>query len=95
MTGFVALYIFTLAAVTGYHIVSGVPASLHMPVVSGASFVNGIVLVGAMVVLGHAETPLEQALGFVAVALAAANAVGGYVVTDRMLAESRSRGRKT
>jgi NAD(P) transhydrogenase subunit alpha len=47
--------------------------------------VHGIVLVGAMVALGHAQTGLEQVLGFVAVFLGAGNAVGGYVVTERML----------
>jgi NAD(P) transhydrogenase subunit alpha len=53
---------------------------------SGSNFIHGVVLVGAMITLGHAATPLEQALGFVAVVLGAANAAGGYVVTERMLA---------
>jgi len=52
---------------------------------SGSNFVHGIVLVGAMFALGIAETPVEQAIGFVAVLLGAGNAVGGYVVTERML----------
>ena len=84
--GLAALYIFMLAAFTGYEVISRVPVILHTPLMSGSNFVHGIVLVGAMVALGHAETPLEQALGFVAVALAAGNAAGGYVVTERMLA---------
>ena len=83
--GLAALYIFMLAAFTGYEVISRVPVILHTPLMSGSNFVHGIVLVGAMVALGHAETPLEQALGFVAVALAAGNAAGGYVVTERML----------
>lgn len=83
--GFVALYIFMLAAFTGYEIISKVPVILHTPLMSGSNFVHGIVLVGAMVALGHAETGLEVLIGFVAVILAAGNAVGGYVVTERML----------
>jgi NAD(P) transhydrogenase subunit alpha len=52
---------------------------------SGSNFVHGIVVVGAMVAMGHAQGPLELAIGFLAVFLAAGNAVGGYVVTERML----------
>jgi len=83
--GFTALYIFMLSAFTGYEVISRVPVILHTPLMSGSNFVHGIVLVGAIVVMGHAATPLEVALGFVAVALAAGNAVGGYVATVRML----------
>ena len=85
MDGFLALYIFMLAAFTGHEIISRVPVILHTPLMSGSNFVHGIVLVGAMVVLGHAQTPLEQVIGFVAVFLGAGNAAGGYVVTERML----------
>lgn len=83
--GFVALYIFMLAAFTGYEVIARVPVILHTPLMSGSNFVHGIVLVGAMVALGHAETTTEQVIGFVAVFLAAGNAVGGYVATERML----------
>jgi H+-translocating NAD(P) transhydrogenase subunit alpha len=83
--GFTALYIFMLAAFTGYEVISRVPVILHTPLMSGSNFVHGIVLVGAMVALGHASTPIQQAIGFIAVLLAAGNAVGGYVVTERML----------
>jgi NAD(P) transhydrogenase subunit alpha len=85
MTGIVALYIFMLAAFTGYEVISRVPVILHTPLMSGSNFIHGIVLVGAMVVLGHADTTLEKAIGFVAVLLGAGNAAGGYVVTERML----------
>ena len=85
LTGFVALYIFMLAAFTGYEVISRVPVILHTPLMSGSNFVHGIVLVGAMVALGSAHTPLEKGIGFVGVLLAAGNAVGGYVVTERML----------
>lgn len=85
MEGWVALYIFMLAGFTGYEVISKVPVILHTPMMSGSNFIHGIVLVGAMVVLGDAQTGLEQLIGFVAVFLAAGNAVGGYVVTERML----------
>ena len=83
--GFVALYIFMLAAFVGYEVISRVPVILHTPLMSGSNFIHGIVLVGAMVALGFAETTLEKTIGFVGVMLASANAVGGYVVTERML----------
>ncbi len=85
MEGWVALYIFMLAGFTGYEVISKVPVILHTPMMSGSNFIHGIVLVGAMVVLGDAQTVLEQLIGFVAVFLAAGNAVGGYVVTEGML----------
>jgi NAD(P) transhydrogenase subunit alpha len=83
--GFTALYIFMLAAFTGYEVIARVPVILHTPLMSGSNFVHGIVLVGAMVALGHAGTGLERAIGFFGVLLASMNAVGGYVVTERML----------
>lgn len=83
--GFVALYIFMLAAFTGNEIISRVPVILHTPLMSGSNFVHGIVLVGAMIALGHADTTLERVIGFIGVVLGAGNAAGGFVVTERML----------
>jgi proton-translocating NAD(P)+ transhydrogenase subunit alpha len=83
---FVALYIGILAAFTGYSVISRVPVLLHTPLMSGSNFIHGIVLVGAMVALGVAQTPLEQIVGFIAVVLGAANVTGGYAVTVRILA---------
>ena len=83
--GFTALSIFMLAGFTGYEVISRVPVILHTPLMSGSNFVHGIVLVGAMVALGHAETNTEILIGFIGVLLGAGNAVGGYVVTERML----------
>lgn|SRR3972149_5433385 len=80
-----ALFIFMLAGFTGYEVISRVPVILHTPLMSGSNFIHGIVLVGAMVALGHAQTPLEQVIGFIGVLLGAMNAMGGYVVTERML----------
>lgn len=91
MDGMLALYIFMLAAFTGYEVISRVPVILHTPLMSGSNFVHGVVLVGGMIALGQAETPLEQVIGFVAVLLGAANAAGGYVVTERMLAMFKSK----
>ena len=88
--GFIALYIFMLAAFTGYEVIGRVPTILHTPLMSGSNFVHGIVLVGAMVALGRASTTLEMVIGFLGVALGAGNAVGGYVVTERMLEMFRS-----
>lgn len=83
--GVVALYIFMLAAIAGHVIISRVPVILHTPLMSGSNFIHGIVLIGAMVVLGHADTPVERIVGFLAVLMGAGNAAGGYVVTERML----------
>ena len=92
MTGMVALYIFMLAAFTGYEVIARVPVILHTPLMSGSNFVHGIVLDGAMVALGGAQTPLEKTIGFIGVLLAAGNAVGGYVVTERMLEMFKASG---
>ncbi|MDR9406570.1 MAG: NAD(P) transhydrogenase subunit alpha [Spiribacter sp.] len=89
--GFVAIYIFMLAAFAGFEVISRVPVILHTPLMSGSNFIHGIVVVGAMVVLGHAESVAEQVVGFIAVVLAAGNAVGGYVVTERMLEMFKSK----
>jgi NAD(P) transhydrogenase subunit alpha len=83
--GFLALYIFMLAAFTGYEIIARVPVILHTPLMSGSNFVHGIVLVGAMIALGHAQTTFQIVIGFIGVLLGAGNAAGGYVVTERML----------
>lgn len=87
---FTALYIFTLSAFTGYEVISRVPVILHTPLMSGSNFIHGIVLVGAIVALGHADTTTERVIGFFAVALAAGNAMGGYIATVRMLAMFKS-----
>lgn len=79
------VYVFVLAAFVGYEVISHVPVILHTPLMSGSNFIHGVVVVGAMFALGHAEGPVETTLGFLAVLLGAANAAGGYVVTERML----------
>jgi NAD(P) transhydrogenase subunit alpha len=83
--GFVALYIFMLAAFVGYEVIGRVPVILHTPKKSCSNIDHGKLLVGAMEAMVHAETPLEQVIGFIGVVLATGNAVGGYFVTERML----------
>ena len=95
MTGFVALYVFMLAAFAGWVIIGRVPAILHTPLMSGSNFVHGIVVVGGIFALINASTVLEQAIGFCAVLLGAGNAAGGYAVTDRMLAMFQTTGQQT
>ena len=92
--GIIALYIFMLAAFTGYEVISRVPVILHTPLMSGSNFVHGIVLVGAMVALGSADTTTGRIVGVIGVVLAAGNAVGGYVVTERMLEMFKASGGK-
>ena len=85
-TGIVGyLTIFVLAAFVGIEVVSKVPSVLHTPLMSGSNAIHGIVLVGAMTVMGEAHGTAEVVLGFLAVFLATLNVVGGFVVTDRML----------
>jgi NAD(P) transhydrogenase subunit alpha len=85
--GFLYVYVFMLAGFVGYEVIARVPVILHTPLMSGSNFVHGVVLVGAMVALGHAdpEDPVQLGIGFFAVLMGAANAAGGYVVTERML----------
>jgi NAD(P) transhydrogenase subunit alpha len=85
-SGIVAyLTIFVLAAFVGIEVVSKVPSILHTPLMSGSNAIHGIVLVGALTVMGEASGPAQLVLGFLAVFLATLNVVGGFVVTDRML----------
>jgi proton-translocating NAD(P)+ transhydrogenase subunit alpha len=86
-----ALSIFVLSLLVGFEVISKVPATLHTPLMSAANSIHGIVLVGAMLIAVTADTILGYVLAFVAAVFAAMNVVGGYVVTNRMLAMFRSR----
>jgi NAD(P) transhydrogenase subunit alpha len=79
------LTVFVLAVFTGFEVVSKVSSTLHTPLMSGANAIHGIILVGAVIVTGHAQGALALTLGLVAIVLATLNLVGGFVVTDRML----------
>jgi H+-translocating NAD(P) transhydrogenase subunit alpha len=85
MEGVALLTIFVLSIFVGYEVVSKVSTVLHTPLMSGANAIHGVILVGAILVSGHADTGLELGLGLAAVVLATVNMVGGFVVTDRML----------
>ena len=91
MNGVALLTIFVLAAFVGYEVVSKVSTTLHTPLMSGANAIHGIILVGAVLVAGHATSGLELAVALLAVVLATVNLVGGFVVTDRMLEMFRGR----
>jgi NAD(P) transhydrogenase subunit alpha len=81
----IELTILVLAIFLGFEVISKVPAMLHTPLMSGTNFIHGIIIVGAIVVLGGADDTFLKIVGFVAMVLATANVVGGWFVTDRML----------
>jgi len=85
------IYVFVLAVFVGFEVISKVPVVLHTPLMSGTNAIHGIVMLGGVLVLATASTPLLTALGFVAVVLGAMNLFGGFVVTDRMLEMFRSK----
>jgi NAD(P) transhydrogenase subunit alpha len=76
---------FVLAVFVGFEVVSKVSSTLHTPLMSGANAIHGIILVGAIVVAGHADSTWKLVLALIAVLMATVNLVGGFVVTDRML----------
>ena len=79
------VYVFLLAIFLGFELIGRVPATLHTPLMSGTNAIHGIVLLGAMLILGDVDNFVLQLIGFLAVVLGAANVFGGFVVTDRML----------
>lgn len=85
LTLVIELTILVLAIFLGFEVISKVPAMLHTPLMSGTNFIHGIVIVGAIIVLGEADDTFLKVIGFIAMTLATANVVGGWFVTDRML----------
>jgi H+-translocating NAD(P) transhydrogenase subunit alpha len=81
------IYIVILSVFLGIEVIGRVPSVLHTPLMSGANAIHGVVVIGAIIVMGKAETDNYPALilGFIAVVLGTLNVVGGFVVTDRML----------
>jgi NAD(P) transhydrogenase subunit alpha len=81
------IYIVILMIFVGIEVIGRVPSVLHTPLMSGANAIHGVVIIGAIIVMGKAETDnyLALALGFLAVVVGTLNVVGGFVVTDRML----------
>lgn len=85
--------VFVLSAFVGFEVISKVPSILHTPLMSGSNAIHGIVLVGALAIMGEASGTGQLVLGFIAVFLATLNIVGGFVVTDRMLEMFRAKQR--
>ena len=79
------IFIIVLSVFLGIEDISHVPAVYHTPLMSGSNAIHGVVIIGAIIVMGHAESTLSLILGFIAVILGTLNVVGGFVVTDRML----------
>lgn len=79
------IFIIILSVYLGIEVISHVPAVLHTPLMSGSNAIHGVVIIGAIIVIGHADSTLALILGFLAVILGTLNVVGGFVVTDRML----------
>jgi NAD(P) transhydrogenase subunit alpha len=79
------IFIILLSVFLGIEVISHVPSVLHTPLMSGANAIHGVVIIGAIIVMGHAQNTLAMVLGFLAVILGTLNVVGGFVVTDRML----------
>jgi NAD(P) transhydrogenase subunit alpha len=77
--------VLVLAAFVGFEVISKVPTTLHTPLMSGTNAIHGIVIVGAIIVVGSTNSLLIEVLGTIAVAFGAINVVGGFLVTDRML----------
>ena len=80
-----SLTIFALAVFLGFELIGRVPTLLHTPLMSGTNAIHGIILIGAMLIAGSADSDLEKVLAFVAVVFGTINVVGGFLVTDRML----------
>ena len=89
-----SLYVFALAAFLGYQVISRVPPLLHTPLMSATNAISGISVVGALVIAGAHTNHYTAWLGFVAVVLASANVVGGFMITDRMLKMFRKKENK-
>ena len=85
-------FILMLSIFLGFELINKVPATLHTPLMSGANAISGITLVGAVTLVGSGDADLSKWLAVAAVALASINVVGGYLVTDRMLAMFKKKG---
>jgi NAD(P) transhydrogenase subunit alpha len=85
-------FILMLSIFLGFELINKVPATLHTPLMSGANAISGVTVVGAISLAGSGQQDLANWLGAAAVALATINVVGGYLVTDRMLAMFKKKG---
>jgi proton-translocating NAD(P)+ transhydrogenase subunit alpha len=85
------LTIFILAIFVGFEVITKVPPTLHTPLMSGSNAISGITIIGAILAAGTQHSTLTTILGFIAVVFATVNAVGGFMVTNRMLAMFRKK----
>lgn len=79
------IYLVILMIFVGIEVIEKVPSVLHTPLMSGANAIHGVVIIGAIIIMGGADSIYATILGFIAVVLGTLNVVGGFVVTDRML----------
>jgi H+-translocating NAD(P) transhydrogenase subunit alpha len=87
------IFVFVMAGFLGFELIQKVPSQLHTPLMSGSNAISGITMVGAIVAIRSTGGELGMWLGFVALILATINVVGGYLVTDRMLAMFKKKGK--
>ncbi len=81
----IPITVFVLASFVGFEVIAKVPPTLHTPLMSGSNAISGITIIGAVISAGRADEVVTAVLGFLAVAFATINVVGGFMVTDRML----------
>lgn len=89
----IGIYVFALAVFVGFEIITKIPPTLHTPLMSGANAVSGITIVGALACAKSGAVDAANILGFCAITFATINVVGGFLVTDRMLAMFKSKGK--
>jgi NAD(P) transhydrogenase subunit alpha len=80
-----AIFIIVLSVFLGFEVISNVPSILHTPLMSGANAISGVIIIGGIILAGHASSAFEWIFGILALLLATINVAGGFVVTDRML----------
>ena len=91
---FLTIFVFAIASLLGFELINKVPPTLHTPLMSGSNAISGITIVGALLCARTGEGFLAQALAFVAIVCAMINVIGGYLVTDRMLASFKRRDKR-
>ena len=94
-TTFLLIFIFAIAALLGFELITKVPPTLHTPLMSGSNAISGITIVGALLAAGHEERTVSTVLGFIAIVFATINVVGGFLVTDRMLTMFKKKPEKS
>ena len=90
---FLMVFVFVIASLLGFELINKVPPTLHTPLMSGSNAISGITVVGALICARSGEGFLAQTIAFLAIVCAMINVVGGYLVTDRMLASFKKKGK--